>query len=584
MIRSRVFHALSMVLLALGLPQSASAVTPDLSKFVLYAERSVNLGTGVLDIGGDIGVRSTAATAFGPQLSVASNCIVDLQHTVFSPSVVLGNGSSTGEVQTNSIQNNGGHFAGQSTFPATTMPPLPLAFPGGSAGPAVTVSSFGFVKLTPGNYGALVDNGTLELSPGNYSFSTVTLSNAARIWAPQGGVHISVAGKLTAGSLVTISPGFLGKADQLTISVAGSDDPKGTAGYIGQFSFVHALLAAPNGTLVFDEGVQAIGAFTAFDIKAEPGTVVKFETGFSPSTAGQHGSQQLSGYFAVESDPIAGPVPPDTKIALSFGLSVRDPAGLAAFLKQVSDPNSPNYRKYMTQPQFYATYGATAADYQSLRTWSENAGFAVTGTYPNNLLLAIIGTAAQIEQALFINLNNRLRPDGTTFVTPDRDPSLNLSVPILHITGLGDRVPPQHLAINGTGQGGTYRAADLRNAYLGVGSACQMQNLTGAGQVIGIVDFAVFQNSDISSYFALQNPPINPPNFPAIVAVEGGNPAANSALEATLDVELAQAMAPNAQILLFQGSSGLTGHLDDILHAMATSNPPLTVVSCSLIF
>src|ERR1035441_8338843 len=43
-------------------------------------------------------------------------------------------------------------------------------------------------------------------------------------------------------------------------------------------------------------------------------------------------------------------------------------------------------------------------------------------------------------------------------------------------------------------------------------------------------------------------------------------------------------MAPNARILLFQGSSGLTGHLDDILNAMATSNPPLTVASCSLGF
>lgn len=43
-------------------------------------------------------------------------------------------------------------------------------------------------------------------------------------------------------------------------------------------------------------------------------------------------------------------------------------------------------------------------------------------------------------------------------------------------------------------------------------------------------------------------------------------------------------MAPGATILFFQGSTGITGHLDDILHAMATSNPPLTVASCSLGF
>ena len=44
------------------------------------------------------------------------------------------------------------------------------------------------------------------------------------------------------------------------------------------------------------------------------------------------------------------------------------------------------------------------------------------------------------------------------------------------------------------------------------------------------------------------------------------------------------AMAPNAQILFFQGITGITYHLDDILHAMATSTPPLTFASCSLYF
>ena len=41
-------------------------------------------------------------------------------------------------------------------------------------------------------------------------------------------------------------------------------------------------------------------------------------------------------------------------------------------------------------------------------------------------------------------------------------------------------------------------------------------------------------------------------------------------------------MAPNAQILFFQGNDGLTWHIDDILHKMATSTPQLTVASCSL--
>ena len=69
--------------------------------------------------------------------------------------------------------------------------------------------------------------------------------------------------------------------------------------------------------------------------------------------------------------------------------------------------------------------------------------------------MAIIGTAAQVQQSLYVNLDYRLRPDGTLFVTPDRDPSLDLNVPILRVTGLGDYASPQHLALNGTGNGKT---------------------------------------------------------------------------------------------------------------------------------
>ena len=163
----------------------------------------------------------------------------------------------------------------------------------------------------------------------------------------------------------------------------------------------------------------------------------------------------------------------------------------------------------------------------------------------------------------------------------DREPSLDLNVPILHVSGFTDYILPDALAVNGTGGGGSsYRAADLRNAFLGVGSTCQ--SLDGTGQVVGIVGFDVFNASDVGAYDALQLPPIT--SSAQVVATEGGNPASNANVEATLDVEMVQAMAPKAQILFFQGSTGITSHLDDILMAMATSNPPLTVASSSLTY
>jgi kumamolisin len=257
-------------------------------------------------------------------------------------------------------------------------------------------------------------------------------------------------------------------------------------------------------------------------------------------------------------------VPNDANIHLAISLPVRDPAGLKTFLRQVSDPKSPNFRKYLNQGQFYVTYGATPADYQALQDWARTAsGFTITATYPNNLLLSVTGTAAQIEQALHVNLVFRQRKDGSAFVAVDREPSIDLAVPILHISGITDDVLPRHFAVNGTGASGgggtafastSYRAADLRNAYLGVGSTCQ--SLDGTGQVIGIVGFDVFAKSDIDGYDSVQLPPIT--NNASIVAVNlGGIVPAGASREATLDVEMAQAMAPGATILFFMGNAGL---------------------------
>jgi hypothetical protein len=121
---------------------------------------------------------------------------------------------------------------------------------------------------------------------------------------------------------------------------------------------------------------------------------------------------------------------------------------------------------------------------------------------------------------------------------------------------------------------GATLVAGNQNAYLGVNSA--LQSLPGSGQTVGIVEFDVFNRSDIQGYDALQNqsPKLNDANV-SIVATEGGNPLAGSNKETTLDVEMVQAMAPNALIKVFQGSTGITAHLDDILHAMATFTPQL---------
>jgi Pro-kumamolisin, activation domain len=454
-----------------------------------------------------------------------------------------------------------------------------------AGGQNISVGSDQALALPPGNYGTLTVNGILLLNPGHYVVSKVQVGDFGRIVAVTGDVQMTVVDTLTAGRHTAIYPDFRLPALQFSISVAGSDAKDRPAASIGEHSLIRALLAAPHGTLALADHVRATGAFAAFDIAVGAHAMIKFQNGFPADSPGDHGSQQLHGYYGATADPaiapFAGPVPNDQVIHLAIGLPGQNSPGLASFVKQISDPKSPQFRKYLTQDQFYATFGATDADYQALQTWAQTAnGFVIRATYPNKLLLSVTGTAAQVERSLHANLVFRKRKDGSNFVAVDRDPSLDLSVPILHISGLTDYVLPRPLALNGTGGGGSYRAADIRNAYLGVNSNCQ--SLDGSGQVIGLVGFDVFNKSDVDAYDGLQLPPIT--DNAEVVATEGGNPTSGANVEATLDVEMVQAMAPKAKVLFFQGSTGITGHLDDILMAMATSNLPLTVASSSLTY
>lgn len=577
--------------------------------FVLYAERSIRLGHYSEAHGGDVGVRSAIASkrdASQAQLTVGKHAKC---RNVFAPSTALEIYSEVHDVWTDAltrVQDIG--IDAQHAFP-TNLPPLPLAIAMGH-GQDITLARRSRFSLGPGTYGTvtLLYESELWLAAGKYVFANLKMDENAKLLADPGGVDLRIVGSLWTDVRARIATHRDdAKAKDFVIAIAGSDtppaakpagvdtagagSPSGAVAVIAEEAHIHALLAAPHGTVLLGKRAWLKGAIAGFDIEVCEDAHLEFESGFAVSPQGQRGSQQLHGYFGVPDPsiaPLVGPIPVDTVIGLAIGLPVRDPAGLQAFIKQVSDPKNPNFRKFMTQAEFTATYGATAADYASLQDWARNiAGFKIAATYSNNLMLSVLGTAAQIEAALYVNLVFRERSDGSKYVAVDRDPSLDLTVPILKINGLDDYFVLRHKAVNGTGGGGgLYRAADLRSAYLGVGSNCQ--KLDGTGQVVGIVDFATFNASDVQAYAAAQlpaagQPPLAPLNA-QIVATEGGNPAPNSAIESTADVELVYAMAPAAQILFFQGSTGITGHLDDILHAMATSNPPLTVASCSLGF
>lgn len=274
---------------------------------------------------------------------------------------------------------------------------------------------------------------------------------------------------------------------------------------------------------------------------------------------------------------LAGPVPATQRMQLSIVLPLRNQVELTDLLGQLYNPSSPNYHHFLTVEQFTKQFSPTAEDYQTVVDFAKANGFTVTGRYANRLIVPINGSVAQIEKAFNLRMNNYRHPtENRTFYSPDREPSLNLSVPVAHIAGLNNfSMPrpavikasrenaPANLGAAGSGPGGSsYLASDMRAAYYG-GAA-----LTGSGQAVGLLEFDGYYISDVNQTFSSVGQSYSVPINNVLLDGATGAPVSGVDAEETLDIVQAIGMAPGlSQVRVYIGSSDV-----DILNAMATEN------------
>ena len=85
-------------------------------------------------------------------------------------------------------------------------------------------------------------------------------------------------------------------------------------------------------------------------------------------------------------------------------LAGRDAAGLAAYAKAVSDPQSASYGKYLSAKQAQARFGATKAQIAEVTTWLESSGLKVTDVSTH--YISVSGEVAAAEKAFGAQLHN----------------------------------------------------------------------------------------------------------------------------------------------------------------------------------
>jgi subtilase family serine protease len=281
--------------------------------------------------------------------------------------------------------------------------------------------------------------------------------------------------------------------------------------------------------------------------------------------------------------PLVGRVPSAQRLSVAISLPLRNEAQLNALLRHVYDPHSANFHKYLSVGEFTERFGPTASDSAAVKNFLRANGFRKIDAPVNRLVLNVEGSAAQIESTFHVKLGVYQHPtENRTFYAPDREPTVDLATPLLHITGLDNYALPRAKNVrgaaqgagknSGSGPGGMFVGSDLRTAYYGSGA------LNGAGQSVGLFEYAGYEVSDVQTYFSSLNQPLNVPING--VALNGSSlscvyPQCDDG-EQAIDIEIAISMAPAlSQVVVYVGKWDIS-----IFNQMAADNTSKQL-SCS---
>jgi subtilase family serine protease len=273
-----------------------------------------------------------------------------------------------------------------------------------------------------------------------------------------------------------------------------------------------------------------------------------------------------------------GRLPATQPMRLVLVLPHRNQAALDNFLKEIYDPSSASYRRFLTVEEFTNMFGPSQEDYDAVVSFAGAHGLTVVGTSSNRMNVDVTGPVANVEEAFHLTMGVYQHPtENRTFYAPDREPTPDLAVALWHISGLDNYSIPQPAlvrrnpgvtpdATTGSCPSSSFCGSDMRTAYYG-GTA-----LTGSGQSLGLLEYYGTDLADLKTYFKNAGQTNNVP-----ITLKSTDGTSTSCLasagcddtEQTIDMTQALGMAPGlSSLVMYVGSTDSA-----IFNAMATASP-----------
>jgi subtilase family serine protease len=279
-----------------------------------------------------------------------------------------------------------------------------------------------------------------------------------------------------------------------------------------------------------------------------------------------------------------GMVPAARQLHVTVALRPRDPAALAAYARSVSTPGSPGYRRFLTPAQFARRFGATSAQVNAVRRALRARGLTPGPVSRGALSISVLATAARLERAFSVSLTRMALRDGRMTIRASAAPAVPaaLAGTVQSVLGLNTMAAPRPLLVRarrgsspsrsrarghvvtggpqpcGAASGAApgqqaYTADQIASAYGFSGLYASGDN--GAGVTVAVYELEPDDPSDIAAYQTCYGTHATVSN----VAVDAGAGTGPGSGEAALDIENLIGLAPNVNVLVYQGPNSNSG-------------------------
>lgn len=291
-----------------------------------------------------------------------------------------------------------------------------------------------------------------------------------------------------------------------------------------------------------------------------------------------------------------GPASSSAQVSLFVGFNFRVPTHMPTLSRYIQDTETPGnayFHHFLSASEFRSTYAPGSNAVNALMGYL--AQYHIVPVKANGkavqypLGVNVTGSVGNVEQAFSVSMNNYMS-GGKSFIANDQNPSLptaytyqgatyNLQTLVSGVAGmttyngLTTHLQQQQNVSTLNSQGGPvgYSPKQMATAYQA--SPLLSNQVTGKGVTIGVATLAPFVPSDATHFWQYYK--IHRTGTVSEVGVDGQSTTASGkglgGSETSLDVERSGAMAPGANIVVYEAPNTNPGFID-LYDAVATQD------------